>query len=627
LLSWVTPSLPLVHERIVMTERRCLRAAALATLALLTTALASVACDPVATEDEPVDSIGSALAGEVSLFTASDAPQTAAVADSVAVELGVRFRASRAGKVNGIRFYKGAGNTGTHVGHLWSTTGAKLGEVTFTGETASGWQTARFASPIAIEPGVTYVASYHAPVGRYAATGGAFASASLSRPPLVALQDKQDGRNGVYRYGASSFPTDSYAATNYFVDVVFRPDDGEATGSCSNAAIAGVSASANDGNAPANVLDGNLATRWSNLGKGSWIRGDLGATKSLCSVSVAWYAGDQRKATFKVQVSADGTTFTDVVGGQSSGSSNALETYTFAPRSGRYIRVVVDGNTTNDWASITELRAGASGSSTPTPTPTTPPTTPAPTTPPPTTPPPATSGWPSAATTGVPAGVTLSAYSGPMSISAAGTVIDGKTISGMLRVTGANVVIKNSRLSFGGTWGIDAEGAQNVTVQDCDLVGAGLAGTSNAAILGSGNFLRNDISKAENGIVLTGGASTVKGNYIHDLEAAGADPHYDGLSVQGGQNGVLIEDNTILARDTSDIIIKNDFGPITNVRVNHNFLGGSPGYNVYVYGPNATNVSVTNNTLAKGGYGYYATSQASPTISGNIELPSGSKPW
>ena len=55
---------------------------------------------------------------------------------------------SLAGTINGIRFYKGAGNGGTHLGHLWTNGGALLAEATFTGETASGWQTARFATPV-----------------------------------------------------------------------------------------------------------------------------------------------------------------------------------------------------------------------------------------------------------------------------------------------------------------------------------------------------------------------------------------------------------------------------------------------------------------------------------------------
>ena len=48
-------------------------------------------------------------------------PATTAAADTSAVELGVKFRANQAGYVTGIRFYKGSGNTGTHVGSLWNS--------------------------------------------------------------------------------------------------------------------------------------------------------------------------------------------------------------------------------------------------------------------------------------------------------------------------------------------------------------------------------------------------------------------------------------------------------------------------------------------------------------------------
>ncbi|WP_234891585.1 right-handed parallel beta-helix repeat-containing protein, partial [Sinorhizobium meliloti] len=179
-------------------------------------------------------------------------------------------------------------------------------------------------------------------------------------------------------------------------------------------------------------------------------------------------------------------------------------------------------------------------------------------------------------------------------------------------------------------WGVDAEGAKNFTIQDSDIVGPGSSGDSNSAILGSGTFLRNDISQVENGITLQGGSSTVKGNYIHDLEDSASDPHYDGISVQGGQDGVLIEGNTILARDTSAVFIKNDFGAINDVNVTNNFLGGTPGYDIYVdgraNGGPITNVSITDNHLSMGGYGYYSVDNASPTISGNTELPAGTSP-
>lgn len=238
------------------------------------------------------------------------------------------------------------------------------------------------------------------------------------------------------------------------------------------------------------------------------------------------------------------------------------------------------------------------------------------------------SGFPDASNTGVPAGTELSPYEGPFRIVANDVTIENKEIRQSLRVLGANFVIKNCRLVYDANWGLDLDGAVSPTVQNCTLIGPGTHGSSDAPLLGSGTFLSNDISGAENGIVLQGGRSVVKGNYIHDLESGvGDEGHYDGISVQGGQDDVLIEENTVVGRDTSDIFIKNDFGDINNVRVNHNLLIGTPGYALYVDGRgpkgNITNVSVTNNQVKRGGYNYFSVDKADPTFSGNVDAATG----
>ena len=68
------------------------------------------------------------------------------------------------------------------------------------------------------EAGTTYVASYYAPNGHYAATPGFFATAFSAG----VLSAPASG-NGRYLYSAGGgFPTSSWNSTNYFVDVVFR---------------------------------------------------------------------------------------------------------------------------------------------------------------------------------------------------------------------------------------------------------------------------------------------------------------------------------------------------------------------------------------------------------------------
>jgi Domain of unknown function (DUF4082) len=134
----------------------------------------------------------------------------------------MKFTADVGGNVTGVRFYKGASNTGTHIGNLWSNTGQLLATVTFTNETASGWQQATFSQPVAITAGTVYVVSYHTNVGFYSVNSGYFASA-FDNPPLHGVANGTSP-NGVYAYGATQFPNGSYNASNYWVDVVFNPN-------------------------------------------------------------------------------------------------------------------------------------------------------------------------------------------------------------------------------------------------------------------------------------------------------------------------------------------------------------------------------------------------------------------
>jgi hypothetical protein len=134
---------------------------------------------------------------------------------------GVKFRSDVNGYITGLRFYKGAGNTGTHVGSFWTRTDTKLASVTFTGESASGWQQVKFPTAIQITANTIYVASYFSPNGGYAATGGMFTASGVDNAPLHALASGVDGPNGVFRYDSTGFPTSTYHAGNYWVDVVF----------------------------------------------------------------------------------------------------------------------------------------------------------------------------------------------------------------------------------------------------------------------------------------------------------------------------------------------------------------------------------------------------------------------
>ncbi len=158
----------------------------------------------------------------ITIFQPTDAPATQRSNDGSPIELGMKFQSTQNGFITGIRYYKGVGTTGTHRGSLWTSTGTLLASAIFINETSSGWQQVLFSSPVFINANTTYVASYFSSSGDYPDTNPYFTQAVINGP-LRALANGADGPNGVYKYSATSvFPTDSYNASNYWVDVVFN---------------------------------------------------------------------------------------------------------------------------------------------------------------------------------------------------------------------------------------------------------------------------------------------------------------------------------------------------------------------------------------------------------------------
>jgi hypothetical protein len=151
-----------------------------------------------------------------SIFS-SQTPVTLNATDGAGInyELGMLFKSSTNGTINAIRFYKSSSETGTHVGHIWNAGGTLLATVTFTGETASGWQQQNLSSPLAISANTNYVVSVNTGNTYYSATTNGLASA-ITNGSLSTIV----GNNGVYG-SAGVFPTGSYQASNYFRDVVF----------------------------------------------------------------------------------------------------------------------------------------------------------------------------------------------------------------------------------------------------------------------------------------------------------------------------------------------------------------------------------------------------------------------
>ena len=136
-------------------------------------------------------------------------------------ELGVRFRADVAGEITALRFYRPPGSTGAQPGHLWDAAGTLLSTVVFPASSQPGWQQANLACAGARAEGRHLRRVL--PRSRRSLPGDRRRPQRPRRPGAAARAgvDPQAG-NGVYRSGASGFPTSTFEASNYWADVVFR---------------------------------------------------------------------------------------------------------------------------------------------------------------------------------------------------------------------------------------------------------------------------------------------------------------------------------------------------------------------------------------------------------------------
>ncbi|UUO52956.1 Ig-like domain-containing protein [Bradyrhizobium sp. WBOS07] len=247
----------------------------------------------------------------------------------------------------------------------------------------------------------------------------------------------------------------------------------------------------------------------------------------------------------------------------------------------------------------------------------------------------AIAGFPDANSTGLPDGVILTP-SGDVTITQPGAVIDALDVKGTITVLADNVTIQNTRITSSDWTGIwIKDGITGTVVKDSEILNVGSSPDGANGIVGSGTFLRNDIHDVENGIIVTG-SSLVQDNYIHDMNAPDVrlgtslgGPHYDGIEIDGGVSDVVIRHNTVINENSyvSAVMINNDFGPVSNIQVDGNYLAGG-GYTLYSDGSfsstdKISGVLFTNNELGQGKWGYYYFRDNTPVLTNNDELGTG----
>jgi hypothetical protein len=191
--------------------------------------------------------------------------------------------------------------------------------------------------------------------------------------------------------------------------------------------------------------------------------------------------------------------------------------------------------------------------------------------------------FPSATTTGVPAGTPLSPVAGELRVTTAGAVLDALDISGPVVVAAPNVTITRSRIhGTGEAFGITVESG-SVTITDSEI-------SDFANGVGFDNWTAERVNihnMTEDGVKL-GSNVTLADSYIHDL-TPGPGSHGDGAQMQAAVHDLVVRGNVIDVSAwngepgmNAAIFLKPDFGPSSAgpVQIVGNFLDGG-GYVLY----------------------------------------------
>jgi len=246
--------------------------------------------------------------------------------------------------------------------------------------------------------------------------------------------------------------------------------------------------------------------------------------------------------------------------------------------------------------------------------------------------------WPGPNNTGVPTGTTLTDYTGPCTITVDNTVIDCKTVNCDLNVRATGVVITKSLIK--GNLNTDEVQPGSFSVTDSEIT-AGM-GVKNLTAL------RVNVHGGDPNVYCFYNCD-IRESWIHSPEYPADNPqaHLGSFLANdngpdGNTTGVTLIHNTFHC-DTpqnppdggcsGDVNLFGDFGPITYVTIDHNFLRGSNDISYCFYGgdsstktyPYADHVVFTNNVFERsptgscGAYGPVTGFGTSPTNNpGNV---------
>ena len=243
--------------------------------------------------------------------------------------------------------------------------------------------------------------------------------------------------------------------------------------------------------------------------------------------------------------------------------------------------------------------------------------------------------------TGVAPGTALTVRNGDLTLTTDGTVIEGLDIQGWVTIDASNVTLRNSIVrgragaSSNGA-GINVRGGDNVLLENVkvdlafpsryiDGVWLGYDGAAKVTARGI------DVAHGVDGMKISSN-STVEWSWVHDNAWFADDPnvggptHNDSLQVLSGSN-ITVKNNHLQATDDDNaaIQITQDFGAVTNLVVENNWLdGGGCTLNIahkVKSSLGATSVIANGNRFGRGSLfncPILLSTQSFPTLSGNV---------
>jgi hypothetical protein len=193
-------------------------------------------------------------------------------------------------------------------------------------------------------------------------------------------------------------------------------------------------------------------------------------------------------------------------------------------------------------------------------------------------------GKPSAATTGVPQGVSLKRIDGDQTYTKAGQVIQNVDIHGYVTIKAQNVVIRNAIIR-GGTAKCNAAvvnvASGSVTIERSEIAPAHPNACLDGIWATNATLRRMNIHGTVDGIKATSNV-LLEDSYIHDLSWYASDPnqgggetHNDDVQTLEGSH-ITLRRNVMLAQPKGNAAyqVTQDFGAVSDLHIEHNWLDG-----------------------------------------------------